>query len=68
MTSGPWWLALLGLGCLVALAWSAYQLVRHPYRFDADLIGKYQRGEIDWRALERRQRARRRRRRSRQGS
>jgi hypothetical protein len=57
----PWWVALLGLGCLMAIAWSIVYLRRHPYRFDPDLVGLYQRGEIDWRELERRQRARRRR-------
>jgi hypothetical protein len=56
-----WALTILGLGCLIVLAWSIYHLVRHPYRFDSDLLGLYHRGEIEWRELERRQRARRRR-------
>ena len=68
MTSGHWWFALLGLGCLFVLAWAAYQFVRHPDRFDADLARKYLRGEIDWHELERRQRAHRRQRRSQRGS
>lgn len=61
MRAWPWWLSILGLGCLIVLAWSIYQLLRRPYRFDTDLIRMFQRGEIDWRELERRQRARRRR-------
>jgi hypothetical protein len=55
-----WLLALLGLGCIVVFAWSTFQMVRHPYGFDADLIRLYERGEIPWPELERRQRFRRR--------
>lgn len=66
MQAWHWALSILGLGCLFVLAWSIYQLVRHPDGFDPDLVGLYHRGEIDWRELERRQRARQHR--SRQGS
>lgn len=63
VTGGPWILSLAGLGCLAVLAWLISQL-RHPYRFDADLVAKYQRGELGWknilRAQRMRQRARRR--------
>lgn len=35
MPAWHWWLAILGLGCVVTLAWSVYHMMRPPFGFDA---------------------------------